>query len=162
MYTGTFTASATDTFTESRARYVLGKIFDDFNGIIFRGFTTVKPASLKEWRDDIQYIMEQNALYHFEIQFQYGLHSWAVRSEVNKYGGITRDDSSGGLDFYNIPAGASLNIVVNRDTADEAVSNYLARRGWTSGGAFIAEGGNSDRAYSKDGFGVNRKKLGDF
>jgi len=162
MYTGTITKSQSDTFTEARARYVLGKIFDDFNGIIFRRFTTISTETLRDWRDDVAFIMENNALLHFEIQFKHGSQEWALRYEVDKFGGISRDDDSGGSDFYNIPAGASVNIVVKRDNSNETVSRYLNRRGWSSGGTFIAADGTGDRAYSKDGFGVNRKKKGDF
>lgn len=162
MSTTTITKTQSDTFTESRAKYVLGKIFDDFNGIIFRGFTSTSSDSIKVWRDDIAFIMEQNALHHFEIQFSYGSDSWTLRYEVDKFGGIARDDDSGGSDFYNIPINAELNIVVRRDNSNDTVSNYLKRRGWVSGGNFVAEDSSGDRTYSKDGFGVNRKKLGDF
>lgn len=162
MYTSTYTKSQSDTFTEARARYVLGKIFDDFNGIIFRGFTTISSERIKGWRDDVAFVMENNALYHFEIQFKYGYEEWALRYEVDKYGGVSRDDKSGGSDFYNIPDRANLSIVVQRDSSNETVSQYLKRTGWDSGGTFIAADGTGDRVYSKDGFGVNRKKKGDF
>jgi len=162
MHTGTLTKSQSNTFTEARARYVLGKIFDDFNGIIFRRFTTISAETLRNWRDDVAFIMENNAMYHFEIQFKLGVQEWALRYEVDKFGGVSRDDDSGGSDFYNIPAGASVNIVVERDNSNETVSRYLIRRGWSSGGNFIAADGMCDRAYSKEGFGVNRTKKGDF
>src|SRR5260221_6172313 len=146
----TFTRSATDSFTESRARYVLGKICDDFNGIFFRGFTRISADDLKKWRDDIQYVMERNALEYFELQFTYEDQEWIVRYEVRKNGEIVRDDESGGLDFYNIPAAATFNIVLRRDTTNQDVTDYLSRRGWESGGRFQGDSGNHDRSYSKD------------
>lgn len=160
MSTGTFTRSSTDAYTEAKARYVKGKIFDDFNSMMYRGFTSVSANDLKEWRDDIQYIIERNALYHFEVQFRTSDKKWAVRYEVDKAGGISRDDDSGGLDFYNIPETASISMVVKRDHTNKDVSDYLVKRGWGTGGEFIAEGASNDKSYSKDGFGVNRKILG--
>jgi hypothetical protein len=127
---------------------------------MFRGFTSISSNNLKEWRDDIQFVMEKNALTCFEIQFRLLGKEWAVRYEVVS-GTISRDDESGGLDFYNIPANASLSLVVTRDTTNKDVNDYVERRGWGSDGKFIAEGANNDKSYSKDGFGVNRKILGD-
>lgn len=158
----TFTLSRTDTFTESRARYVMGKIFDDFNSILFRGFTKNTTEQLKGWRDDVHFIMEQNALHHFELQFSYGSQEWIVRYDVDKSGGISRDDDSGGIDFYCIPTASVINIVVRRDPKNSKVTEYLEGRGWTTGGNFKGETGISDRAYSKEGFGVNRKLVGNF
>jgi len=161
MNTGTYTSSRTDTFTEASARYVLGKIFDDFNGVIFRGFST-DSETIRDWRDDVAFVMMHDALYHFELQFKYNSQKWAVRYEVDKYGGISRDDDSGGVDFYSIPSGATVHIVMKNDKSNETVNNYLARRGWTSGGGFIAVDGVGDKAYSRNGYGVNRKMYGDF
>ncbi len=162
MYTGTLSKSQSDTFTEARARYVLGKIFDVFNGIIFRGFKTVSKSEIIGWRDDIQFIMERDSLYHFEIQFNSNGNKWVVRYEVDKYGNISRDDDSGGIDFYNVPASAKIHIVVSKDNGDQEVTDYLAKRGWGSGGEFIAANADTNRSYSKDGYGVNQKLLGDF
>ncbi len=162
MYTGTLSKSQSDTFTEARARYVLGKIFDVFNGIIFRGFTTVSESEIIGWRDDIQYIMERDSLYHFEIQFGSNGQKWVVRYEVDKFGNISRDDDSGGIDFYNVPQSAKMHIVVSRDNGDQEVTDYLANRGWGSGGEFMAANASTNRSYSKDGYGVNQKLLGDF
>lgn len=162
MSTGTLSKSQSDTFTEARARHVLGKIFDVFNGIIFRGFTMASQSEIIGWRDDIQFIMEHDSLYHFEIQFSSNGQKWVVRYEVDKYGNISRDDDSGGIDFYNVPASAIINIVVSRDRENQEVSDYLLKRGWGSEGSFFAENASTSRAYSKDGYGVNQKLLGDF
>ncbi len=157
----TMTRSLTDTFTEARARYIMGKIFDDFNSVIFRGFTT-SATTLRGWRDDVQFVMERDALHNFELQFTNGSDRWVLRYEVSKNGSITRDDNSGGLDLYSIPSGARVNIVVEHDHTNTGVNQYLEARGWGTGGVFIAEDAYSDRAFSKEGFGVNRKLLGQF
>jgi|APLak6261682215_1056145.scaffolds.fasta_scaffold03632_2 hypothetical protein len=161
MSTGTITNTITNAYTEARARYVKGKIFDDFNSMIYRGFTSISSKDLKDWRDDIQYIIERDALNFFEIQFRSSDKKWAVRYEVDKLGNISRDDDSGGVDFYNIPEASIVSIVVKRDKTNNDVSDYLEKRGWGTGGEFIAESASSDKSYSKDGFGVNRKILGD-
>lgn len=160
MSTTTSTKTTTDAFTEARARYVLGKIFDEFNNIMFRGFTSISATTLKQWRDDIQYVMERNALIHFEIQFRTIEKKWAVRYEVVA-GSLSRDDDSGGVDFYNIPSNASLSMVVNWNRNNQDVAAYVKRRGWGTNGVCIADSATNDRSYSKDGFGVNRKILGD-
>ena len=160
MNTTTQAKSISDAFTEARARYVLGKIFDTFNNIIFRGFTTITTDNLKQWRDDIQFIMEKNALVAFEIQFRTTEKKWVVRYEVVS-GTVSRDDESGGIDFYNIPADASLSCVIERDHNNEEVNNYVERRNFGKNGEFIAESAAIYKSHSKDGFGVNLKILGD-
>lgn len=161
MSTTTITKSQTDTFTEARARYVLGKIFDDFNAIIYRKFNHITTDDLKEWRGVIQYIMERNALYKFELQFTKGNQEWAVGYEVDKQGNIARDDDSGGIDFYSIPADASLSILVRRDRSNEEITKYLEKLGWGTGGTFLTEESDTHKSFSKDGFGVNIKVKGD-
>lgn len=162
MNAGTYTRSSSNTFTEARAKYVLGKIFDDFNGILFRGFKNQDDEKTIKWRDDVQFILENNALEHFELHFKTATQTWALRYEVDQYGGIYRDDNSGGIDFFNIPDSAYISIIVKHDNSNETVNEYLRRRGWVSGGNFIAASAINDRSYSKNGFGVNRKKFGDF
>jgi hypothetical protein len=157
----TYTSTRTDTFTEASARYVLGKIFDDFNGIMFRGFKT-ESETIKNWRDDAAFVMMHKDLNHFELQFTVGSKKWAIRYEIDSSGYISRDEESGGIDFYCIPATAHVGIVMNRKKNNATVNEYLKKRGWTSGGDFIAEDGISDRSYSRNGFGVNRKLQGEF
>lgn len=162
MYTETFSSSRTDSFSNSRAKYVLGKVYDDFNGIIFRGFINVNDDNVISWRDDIAFVVSKDAMYHFELQFKYDGEEWVVSYEVDKYGGITRDDDSGGLDFYSIPSGASFGVVISYDTSNEEVNEYLKNKGWGTGGKFQAAGSSTSRSYSKDGFGMNRKLKGNW
>lgn len=161
MGTGTTTSSYTDTFSESNAKYVLGKIYDDFNGVIFRGFTSRTKDKLKAWRDDVAYVMMKNALKSFEIQFSYNFRNWAVCYTVNSKGEIVRDDDSGGLDFHSIHEDASINIVMYRDENNSEVTEYLRNQGWFGGGSYLTENSSVGKAYSKEGFGVTRKTLGD-
>lgn len=161
MSTLTYTSTQTDTFTEASARYVLGKIFDDFNGIMFRGFKT-ESETIRSWRDDVAFVMMHKDLNYFELQFADGSKKWAIRYEVDSSGYISRDEESGGIDFYCIPATAQVGIVINRKKKSATVDEYLNKRGWTSGGVFIAAHGISDRTYSRNGFGVNRKLHGEF
>lgn len=156
------TQSQSDTFTEARARYVMGKIFDDFNGVLFRGFSSPSAETIKSWRNDVQFVMEKDALYSFELQFYHSGKSWVLRYEVDKYGSIARDDDSGGLDFYNIAQGATVRIVLDYNRAKTVVTEYLYNKGWGSDGKFTGQNGTSDKSFSKDGFGVNRKLTGGF
>jgi hypothetical protein len=158
----TYSLSQSSTYTEGRARYVMGKLFDDFNNILFRGFENNSTEQIKGWRNDVQYVMENDALCHFELQFASANRTWTVRYDVDKSGGISRDDDSGSIDFYSIPSSAKANIVLDYDRKNKDVTAYLESRGWKDGGAFNGENGNLDRAYSKEGFGVNRKLTGTF
>ena len=157
---GTFTHSNSNTFTEARARYVLGKMKDDFMNASYRGFTTITQAKFMKWSNDVAFVAQQNALEKCELQFKWEDKTAAVIYEVTADGSIQVDADSASLNFHSIPADATVSIVIQRDQANEIVSKYLKENGWTSNGKFVEGSADSAGGYPKDGYGVNIKTIG--
>ena len=65
--TGTITLSVTDTYTEARANYVLGKVYEDLLAMYTTGLLT--KATCDTWRSELFYIVSKKALKHFQFQF---------------------------------------------------------------------------------------------
>lgn len=160
IMSGTFTNSNTSTFTEARARYVLGKMKDDFIKVAYRGFSTITEARLMKWWDDIAFVANQKALIKCELQFTWDGKSAAVIYEIIADGSIHVDAESATVNFYLIPAHATVGIVIRRDHSNATVSKYLEDNGWTATGNFVEGTSINAGGYSRDGFGVNIKTIG--
>jgi hypothetical protein len=141
----------------------MGKIFDDFHSISFRGFYFIEnnPSWLQKMKEDIFFVMTEKALEKFQIQFHdTNQNSWAVEYEVKSDGSIFQDSESGGIDYWEIPANASINIIMDRDVENKKVTDYLNLRGWGTGGQFVEGDFIDDGAYSKNGFGTTKGRRG--
>lgn len=156
------TQTRTGTYTEARARQVIGKVYEDFLGMLSANLIE-KPVA-DRWRTDLLYIASQEALSFFEIQFTKPDNTTVgLRYELDDSGNIFLDDDSGGIDYYDLPKGTTASILVRlRDSANryrEVMSELTLNRGWGSGVAL--DGGTTyDRAYSSSGYGFNRNRIG--
>lgn len=157
---GTYTNSQTNTYTEARARYVLGKMKDDFYNVAYRGFTTITGEKILDWWEDVSFVVYEKALIKCELQFKWTGGEAAIVYEVVADGSIHVDADSASHNFHQIPADADVGILIKRDRNNETVSAYLQRRGWVSGGNFIVSDGGTTSGYSKDGYGFNTKSVG--
>lgn len=160
--THSYTNSESDTYSESRARYVMGKIFDDFHAIAYRGFNYFEknPNKLQKWKDDMFYLMTNKALEKFQMQFFDDGNEWAVEYVIKSDGTIHQDNNSGGIDYWEIPATASPNLVVTRDKSRKHINDYMDSRGWTSGASYVEGDLIDDGAYSKNGYGATKGRKG--
>jgi hypothetical protein len=62
-----------------------------------------------------------------------------------------------------LSAGTKANIVVTyRDDVEPDVRAEMRRRGWGPGGVSLAGNATRERAYSKEGYGLIRSKVGDW
>lgn len=158
----THTNSGSDSYTEARARYVMGKVYDQFHALILRQFDKISASELEGYRDDLLYLMHQKALISFELQFfgpnnaKWGLHYKLIES------GLSIDDRSGGNDFWEIPQNAGFNLVLRYDHTNQKAKEYLDQHGWNDGASFIEGDPSNDGSYSKDGYGFNFGKKGDW
>lgn len=151
----------TDTFSESKAKYVMGKINDDFIAIANRGFDCLKPTSkwLQELKEDLYFIMVNKDLEFFQIQFKHSSGNRAIEYKVKSDGSIHADNESGRIDYWIIPRDAIIYIVVRR-YGDEKVGAELQKNGWTENGSMIQGNTTNAGAYSKDGYGATKKLIG--
>lgn len=158
-----YSSPRSESYSESGARHVMGKIFDDFHSISFRGFHFVEnnPSWLQKIKEDIFFVMTEKALEKFQIQFHGSdENSRAVEYEVKSDGSIFQDSESGGIDYWEIPANVEINVTLKRDEKNEKVTDYLNKRGWGNDGQFVEGEFIDDGAYSKDGFGTTKGRRG--
>lgn len=151
-YTSTF--SNTDTYTDSRAKYVMDKVSDDFHHLIARGFKYPGKQEIQNWRDDLLFLMKNKALIKFQIKFEFpngGKEAWEYVLKADN--SIQTDNKSGGKDLYDYHVDTTVSIVISRDHSNQDVNDYLAKRGWVSGGAFVTGTTTVHGGYSKEGYG---------
>jgi hypothetical protein len=158
----TLTRAITDTYTEARARYVMGKVFDHLISLCMRGIIT--KAYADEIRSDILYLLDRRAVTFFELQFKYpngneigGLH-YAVRADAS----ISIDTDSGGVDFWSLPQNTQVNLLVqlNRNSIHIAeVDKQIAEWGWVNGTS-LAGVHQPKGSFSKEGFGLKQSIVG--
>lgn len=165
MYqTYTATGSRSSTYSEARARYVMDKVLDDIVGLFARSFITKQTAL--DWYRDVYYILSKEAAEFFELQFStLGSRRVGLRYVVTDDGQIYEDSDSGGLDYFALPDGITVLLFVRLRTYSRNyrdVVQELCRRGWGTNGRELDGTLTRERAYSKDGYGVTRNRVGDW
>lgn len=160
---GSFAVSASQscTYTEARARYVLGKVHDHLIGLAMRNLLSTDKA--RDWIDTLLYLLDEQAIDCFEIQCRLPSgRSCGWRHNVDDTGSLVEDSPSGGVDTFALPPGTVVGLTVNlrNDCRNlDTVLRELERRGWGSGrlldGPVVRE-----RAYSRSGYGLIRSRVG--
>lgn len=158
-----YSSSVSSTYSESRARYVMGKIYDDFCAMDLRGFDQFEnnPNQLGKWKEDLFFIMVNQDLDYFQLQFTHGVpkKTVALQYTVKSDGTIHSDNDSGRINYHQFPKNTIINIVVLR-YGNNDVGEYLKSKGWGNNGVFVEGSTSNAGSYSKDGYGVNRNKIG--
>jgi hypothetical protein len=165
MYqTSTATGTRSSTYSEARARHAMDKVLDDIVGLFARGFIT-KQCAL-DWYGDLLYILSQETAEFFELQCSTpGGRLVGLRYVVTDDGRIYEDRDSGGLDYFALPDRTMVSLFVHlrRDSRNyRDVLEELGRRGWGTNGRQLDGTLTRERAYSKDGYGVTRNRVGDW
>jgi hypothetical protein len=87
----------------------------------------------------------------------------ALDYRVNSDGSIRESAVAGGIDYYALPAGTRAFLFVDLNWQAKriaAVRTYIEERGWALNCQPVQGDVIRDRAYSKDGYGVIRGKIG--
>ena len=159
--TETYTRSVTDTYTEARARYVMGKVYDHLVNLYLRGIMTKTEAD--RMRSDILYLMDKRAITYFQLQFKTpGYADKGLHYEVRGDSTISMDDESGGINFWSLSSNTSVNLLVrlNRSSPNiEEVDMQLEEWGWGTGSA-LSGTHTASKSFSKDGFGLKESTIG--
>ncbi len=89
--------------------------------------------------------------------------SWRKVTERQRGGSLQEAGRSGGVQLYAFPDGTEASVVVSfkRPLPDEIEAEIKARN-WTSSAAYLKGEKTRDRAYSCDGYGVIRNRVGDW
>ena len=158
----TTTRTETNTHTESRASYVSDKVAADIFGLTSRGI--LSKSSAIEWMDIVDLCLKKNGLEKFQLKITRPDGEVAGVSYIaDSTGAISFDKSSGGLDWYEFEKDSKASIVIRRNSKgqkDTEINELLDKHGWTTGASFLGGDESQDKSYSKDGFGVNRSKVG--
>lgn len=160
----TYTRSHTSTYTEARARYVMGKVKDDLYGLMNRSLITQKRVDTIY--NSLLYLLNHEVLHFFELQFKKGNGHpiGGLRYEVNTSGTIYSDKESGAIDYWSLPDNTRVDLLVDLDQGAknyQQVMDQLSQWGWGTGRSL--EGKEEHlKNYSKDGYGLSQKIIGDW
>lgn len=158
----TLSLTRTSTFTVARVREVMKSVFDELVGAASRGFISMEAA--QKWNDDLTYILSRQVAAYFELQLRTpDGRRVGFRYDVSDDGSLLETSRSGGQRLHLLPDGTKGSLFVSyRGQLDEETDAELRRRGWGSGGAPLQGEGTRDRAYSDQGYGLLRKRMGDW
>lgn len=157
----TQTYSRSSTFSEARVVAVMHKVLADLVGLAATGM--IDEDTAEKWHEELEFILLRRGATYFQFQFRLPSGSRAgLTYRVSDDGSLSEDSDSGGVDWFDLPKGtkASLFLHVNEESPHLAeVRSFMSRRGWGAGS--VVEGtGTRERAYSKDGFGLVRERVG--
>lgn len=159
----TRTATQASTFTAARAREVMRQVHGDFMNWGSAGFIAREKA--QQWFEELEFAVLHNVVETFQIQLikpdgvRVGL-SYTIRDD----GSILEESKAGGFDPYNLPSGTRFSVCFRYRLGAANIARvdaYLNSRGWGPNGNLL-EGGERDRGYSASGYGVERRKVGDW
>ena len=158
----TATRSRTDTFTEARLAAVMPEVGADFYAMASAQLIALSTA--QRWTEELTFILRHKAAHGFQIQLRCGGRDpIAVDYRVSSDGTVHESGSGGGIDYFSLPSGTSASLFVNLNYQAPQIAivrSYTAQRGWGTDGQAVPGEPLRDRAYSKEGFGVVRGRVG--
>jgi len=158
----TATRTQTGTYSDARLRAVMAEVGADFYAPCAAGFITAEMA--RSWTEEISYILQLRGARRFQLQCtQPNGYKLALQYDVSSDGSLRETSGAGGIDFFSLPLGTKVGLCVELDEQSPniaAVRAYTASRGWGTNGQNVQGDATRDRAYSKDGYGVVRSKIG--
>lgn len=161
--TTTKTRTETSTCTTSCVEAVLDLFLGDVAGFIARGLVTQQRAL--EWQRDLTDVLLLEAVERFQIKITLpGGRQIALDYEVSDDGSIASADGCGGFSSHWIPANATTSLVVHwrlQAPARADAWKLLQGRGWGVG-SLVTATASVDRVFTKDGYGLYRRTLGEW
>ena len=162
MMSTTSTNTITDTYSETRAKYVMGKVYEDFMGLMTRAIISKERAD--RMRRDLLYLLDKKVLKSFQLQFanRNGQKIGGIHYEVRSDSTIAIDDQSGGIDFWGLDDDTTVNLFIKKDPSSPnlaEVNRQLIAWGWGPGSA-LAGTSTYAKSYSNSGFGVKQSIIG--
>lgn len=158
---GTLTASRTNTYTDGRLRAVMPEVGADFYSLAATGIISFAMAD--RWTEELTFILQHQAAHRFQLQLTYpNGYKIALDYRVSSDGSIRESSTAGGIDYYGLPPGTSAFLFVDLNFQARAIATvrlYLQQRNWGIGSLVEGEGVR-DRAFSKEGYGLIRGKVG--
>lgn len=157
------TRSSSSTCTAARVSAILDLFLGDLAAFLARGLMTRDSAV--GWLRDLTDILVLEAVQRFQVKITFPSgNQIALDYEVFDDGRISTSDGCGGFSSHWIPAGSTVSLVVRwRAGAPklEEARRLLHERGWGTGTMLDATGA-AERTFSKEGYGVNRRIVGEW
>lgn len=155
------TRSRTSSYTDARLRAVMPEVGGDFYSLAAAGLIGFDVAT--RWTDELTFILQQEAASYFQVQLKCSGHpTKALHYRVSSDGTVHESGTSGGIDYFALPSGTYATLYVELDYTSRninVVQEYTRRRNWGTGQS-VGGDVTRDRAYSKDGYGIIRGKVG--
>ena len=159
----TFTISATEVYSESDVKIVMRNTYEDIIG--FANRKLVDYSRVKKWIEDIIFILNEKALKSFEIQLYNtaGQRFKSYKYIVNTSGYLSSGSSSGGIDYFDIPSGTTINLFAEIDN-DKANANEVRRvlvekKGWSTNGTAMEGNSTFGRTYASGSLELKRYEI---
>ena len=153
----TFTQTQSSSFSESRASYVMSKVYRDLLSLVWANIITKETAD--SWREDISDLLKLEVLDSFQIQLhKKGEKSKALEYVVKDAEILYSDDKSGGINFFEFPNETFSSLLVSLRPSSKNYASALEelkRRGWGTGTKIIGAS-NSYGIYSKENYGLSK------
>jgi hypothetical protein len=158
----TGTASQTNSFTDARLKAVMPEVATDFYAMAAADLITYDQAA--SWNSDLTFLLQHQAVTGFQVQLRRtGADPIALEYKVSADGSILQSQTGGGINYFALPAGTkgSLCVTLNYGAPKiDAVNNYLNQRSWGRNGQALQGDSERDRAYSNNGYGFYRNRIG--
>ena len=156
------TATKTDTYTDARLRAVMPEVSTDFWAMAGAGLIAYDTAA--KWTADLTFILMKRAVKGWQVQIRRtGAAPIALDYRVSSDGTIRESGTGGGIDYNALPAGSTAGLFLELDYDSPniaAVRQYTQEHGCGTNGQAVQGTSERDRAYSKDGFGIARNRIG--
>lgn len=154
-----FTFTGTDSYTEADVKAVMQNTYEDIIGFANKGIITYEKA--KNWIEDITYTLKAKVLKSFEIQLYNasGTRFQSYKYTVSVGGYLSSGSSSGGINFWSIPAGTTAGLFADIDNSlsnAPGVNEELGRRGWGTNGSPLTGNQTSERDYVSNNLKLSR------
>jgi hypothetical protein len=124
----------------------------------------IPSATAAKWTNELSFILLQEAAFGFQIQLRCVGHlPRALDYRVSSDGTILESGTAGGIDYFGRLPGTTATLFVNLNFQARKIGTvltYLREHGWGMNGSAVEGPIERDRAYSKDGYGVIRSKIG--
>ena len=160
MMSQTYSTSDSGTYTEARAAAIMLSVLEDI--IVHANAHMISHEKAKKWMEDLLFFAKAKALRYFELQYYTPDNVKAgtgYRYVLSDDGSLHENSMSGGINPFDVPIGYSVGLFADIDHSKRGVTEYASSRGWGTNGVPLNGQGAYERAYSKDGYGLNRYKI---
>ena len=159
----TATRSQTDTFTEARLAAVMPEVGADFYAMASAGLITM--ATAQHWTEELTFVLKHQAAHGFQIQLRCPGRDRSRSITASAATAPCMRAARAAALTIRLPEGTHA-VCSSTSTIRRRRSRLFEpiprQRGWGTNGQAVPGDPVRDRAYSKDGYGVVRGKVGDW